>query len=409
MKSVTGDTIAAPFSIVQVADYSPNYSGNFIVSLRTAAAEYRKRGFKPVWVFPQEARDRTWLEELGKEGESSVYILPRRHSGHIRYAWELARIARRENAAILHTHFSRFDIAAWVAKIVCALTGRHFELVWHVHSAFAPHPNRARLVLDAIKLGVLARTCRLVPVWEALYDGLVERGCPKEKMQVIPNGIDTARCLLRTRSRKQVREELKVTDDALVLLGLGWEPVRKGVDTMLEALAHARNSGRNPVLVLVGTDDRLQRFVDHWPERSVISSVRVIPAVEHIGDLHGGADVLVSASRAEGFPYSVAEAMINGLPVVSTRIPALAWAFEAPGIFFFEMENSRELAEVIDRIAKRTQDESRLDAELSRKFVEERYSVERWVRSVMQLYENLLPDDRDMNSRGARAQKEAAV
>ena len=56
----------------------------------------------------------------------------------------------------------------------------------------------------------------------------------------------------------------KVPDDAMMLLGLGWEPVRKGVDTMLEALALVRSAGRSAVLVLVGTDDRLQSCNVSW-------------------------------------------------------------------------------------------------------------------------------------------------
>ena len=112
-----------------------------------------------------------------------------------------------------------------------------------------------------------------------------------------------------------------------------------------------------------------------WPDRSVISSGRVISSVEHVGELYAAADVLVSASRVEGFNYSVAEAMVNGLPVASTRIPALAWAFEAPGVLFFQVENNRELARVVDRIAQRTAEQRQRDAELSRRFVEGRYSV----------------------------------
>jgi glycosyltransferase involved in cell wall biosynthesis len=101
--------------------------------------------------------------------------------------------------------------------------------------------------------------------------------------------------------------------------------------------------------------------------------------------------------------------MINGLPVASTRIPSLAWAFEAPGISFFEVENSREMAEAIDRIGRRTTEQTQRDAELSRRFVEERYSVERWARSVIELYENLLPDPPVGNPRSARAEKRAAI
>ena len=385
-------------SIVQVADYSPNYSGNFIASLRTAAEKYRTRGLKPVWVFPEEARRRTWLEELARDPQASVYILPRRRSGHIRYAWELAEILRRENSAIVHTHFSRFDIAAWLAKAIRGLAGQHVELIWHGHSAFAPRPSRTRLALDAVKLGLLGRTCHVVPVSEAVYSAMEQKGCPRERMQVIHNGIDTEHCLLRSRSREQVRRDLGVPEDALLLLGLGWEPVRKGVDTMLEALDRIRGEGKNAILVLVGTDGRLQRFVDQWPGRPVISSVKVIPAVEHVGELFGAADVFISASRAEGFPYSVAEAMVNGVPIASTRIPSVAWAFNAPGVYFFQPENSRELAEIVERIASRSAEERRLDGE-SGNFVRERYSVEKWAQSVMQLYESLLRETSAGNAR----------
>lgn len=378
-------------SIVQVADYSPNYSGNFIASLRALAAQYGKLGLRPVWVFPDEARSRAWLKELADDPAASVYVLPRRRTGHLRYAWELAHIIWREKSAILHTHFSRFDIAAWMAKAMCALAGKHVELVWHQHSAFAPRSSRTRLALDALKLGMLGRWCRLVPVCEDLRLSIEQKGCPPERVRVIPNGIDTAHCAYRSRPREQVRGELAVPQDTLLLLGLGWEPVRKGVDTMLAGLERVIAGGRKAVLVLVGTDDRLPTFVDQWPVRSVLPFVRVISSVEHVGDLYGAADVFVSASRAEGFNYSVAEAMVNGVPVVSTRIPSLAWAFEAPGVFFFPVDNGEELADVIGRIADRSDKESRRDAEAGERFVCERYSVEKWAQSVLHLYEDLLP------------------
>ena len=45
VKFARPDTAAAPFSVVQVADYSPSYSGNFIASLRAAAAQHAVRIF----------------------------------------------------------------------------------------------------------------------------------------------------------------------------------------------------------------------------------------------------------------------------------------------------------------------------------------------------------------------------
>ena len=69
-----------------------------------------------------------------------------------------------------------------------------------------------------------------------------------------------------------------------MLLGFGWTPIRKGVDTMLEALDILLRDGMKAVLVLVGTGE-LNRFVEDWPQQSLKSAIRVIPAIEFVSDL----------------------------------------------------------------------------------------------------------------------------
>src|SRR5258707_15522940 len=140
-------------SIMQVAAFSPAHSGNFVASLRAAAAECKKNGFKLVWVFPEGAQTTRWFSQFRADPEASVYVLPER-AGHLKNALTLTRIAKKENAAIIHTHFSQYDISAWLAKVICALELRKVEVIWHVHSAFPDRPNRARLAKDFFKLGL---------------------------------------------------------------------------------------------------------------------------------------------------------------------------------------------------------------------------------------------------------------
>lgn len=375
-------------SVVHIADFSPVYSGNFIASLRAAAAECHARGLRVVWVFPDDVRDFEWFKQLQAMPQTASYTLSRQDG-----LWESTRrirsIVRAEDAAIVHTHFSRFDIAAWVAWLTCAAHFRPFHLVWHVHSAFPPESSLLRRAKDFLKLGVMGRSCTIVAVSEAVRGEVAARGCPRRQIRVIENGIDVAHATLRKRQRQEVRAQLNVPMDAWMLLGFGWLPVTKGVDTMLRALKALRARGKNAVLVLVGTDD-LRRFLDAWPDDSCRPFLRMIPPTEQVGDLFGAADVFLSASRAEGFCYSVAEAMLNGLPVAGSRIPALAWAFSAPAVFFFEPENAGQLADVIERIQSRTAAETSGEAEPARAFVIERHSVEKWARSVIALYQELI-------------------
>jgi glycosyltransferase involved in cell wall biosynthesis len=173
------------------------------------------------------------------------------------------------------------------------------------------------------------------------------------------------------------------------MLGFGWTPVRKGVDTMLEALKILVESGTRVVLVLVGTDE-LTDYLRRWPDRSCLNYVRVIPPEEFVGDLFAASDVFVSPSRAEGWPYSVAEAMANGVPVACSSIPAVSWASDAPGVFFSAPGDSEELADNVFYVAMLPKAEREKMAEQGREFIRSRHTVERWGQSVWKFYAELL-------------------
>jgi glycosyltransferase involved in cell wall biosynthesis len=375
-------------SIIHIADYAPTYSGNFIASLRTAGVECHAHGFKLVWVFPEEVKNYDWFKKLGAELEATTYMLSRSDST-FEHARQIARIASAENASIVHTHFSCFDIAAWIAKATCALRLRHFQLAWHVHSAFPARSNWFRRVKDFLKLGVLGRSCHAVPVSEALAASLAERGFPPKRIHLVCNGIDVAHATERKTSRESVRGELRIPDGSWMLLGFGWTPIRKGVDTMLEALTILVGREMKAVLVLAGTEE-LRTFLANWPDASCRAFIRVIQPAEYVGDLFNAADMFLSPSRAEGWCYGVAEAMANGVPAVSSDIPPLAWAANAPGVYFCQPGNSLDLADSIGRVTGLSEQERRSNAELSHRFIAERHSAQKWGQSIWSLYEELL-------------------
>jgi glycosyltransferase involved in cell wall biosynthesis len=379
---------AATKSIIHIADYAPTYSGNFIASLRTAGAECHAHGFRLVWVFPNDVKDYDWFKKLGAEMEATTYLLSR-SDGTFEHARQIARIASVENASIVHTHFSCFDIAAWIAKATCALRLRRFELAWHVHSAFPIRSTWFRRVKDFLKLGVLGRSCHAVPVSEALASSLAERGFPAKRIHLVSNGIDVAHATERKTSRENVRSELRIPDGSWMLLGFGWTPIRKGVDTMLEALAILLDRKVKVVLVLAGTEE-LNTFLTNWPDASCKEFIRVIRPAEYVGDLFNAADMFLSPSRAEGWCYGVAEAMANGVPAVSSDIPPLAWAAHAPGVYFCPPGNGLGLADSIGRVTGLSKQEHSSNAELSNRFIAERHSVQKWGESIWSLYEELL-------------------
>lgn len=98
--------------------------------------------------------------------------------------------------------------------------------------------------------------------------------------------------------------------EAVTALGPGWHAVYVGRRT--EDL----QEGQDASAFHLQSDDQLSFYRDAMAASS--GRAKVLPAVRHVGDAYAAVDVLVLASRAEGFGLVIAEAWLAGLPVVCT-------------------------------------------------------------------------------------------
>lgn len=132
-------------------------------------------------------------------------------------------------------------------------------------------------------------------------------------IRVIHNGVEPAAPGARAASRAA----LGLPDDAFVAVCVARLVAVKAHDVLLQAAARAR--GDAPVLLLVGDGperDELQRLA----ARLGLARVRFLGARADVGDILAAADVAVLASRDEGLPLALLEAMAHGLPIVATTV-----------------------------------------------------------------------------------------
>jgi glycosyltransferase involved in cell wall biosynthesis len=174
-----------------------------------------------------------------------------------------------------------------------------------------------------------------------------------------------------------------------VVLAFGWDPFRKGVDVALSAAETLVASGRDVVLVLVGGGN-LESYVADRLRRSTPPWLRVLAPRESVADLYAAADLFLSASRAEGFPYAVGEALANGLPVVTSDIAGVEWARALDAAVFFPSGAAPaaavSMAHALDRPAERRA----VAAVEARRFAAARLSLGGWAERVMALYRTVL-------------------
>jgi glycosyltransferase-like protein len=148
---------------------------------------------------------------------------------------------------------------------------------------------------------------------------------------VVHNGVDAARFRSADSSlTARLRQRAGVADRPLILSVGGIEP-RKGSDTLMRALAALRESGRAPVLAIIGGHS----FQDYraYSDRvlamlpglgltlgSDVVQLGTVPEAE-MPAWYAAADVLAFPSTKEGWGLAVLEAMSAGLPVVVSDLP----------------------------------------------------------------------------------------
>jgi glycosyltransferase involved in cell wall biosynthesis len=154
-------------------------------------------------------------------------------------------------------------------------------------------------------------------------------GMARERVHVVPHGVDPAIFRPDSAARQTARETLGL-QDAFVYLSAGAMTMNKGTDVLLTAFARVAEADPAARLFLKGADalypsrDIVREVLDHLPARTRETvATRLIYHGETyssrmMANLLRAADVYVSPYRAEGFNMPVLEAAACGVPVICT-------------------------------------------------------------------------------------------
>lgn len=176
---------------------------------------------------------------------------------------------------------------------------------------------------SALLREAVARAARVITVSEYTA-GQLETHCgvERERIVVIPSGVDLPARVLPPEERLRERERL-VGQGNEMLLSVGNLETRKNVENALRALARLPERYR---LVLAGGDgygaEAIHAFLaEQGLERRVVR-LGFAPA-ERMPVLYQSASALLFPSLEEGFGFPVLEAMAHGLPVVTSQTSSL--------------------------------------------------------------------------------------
>jgi glycosyltransferase involved in cell wall biosynthesis len=252
-------------------------------------------------------------------------------------------------------------------------------------------PNRsalARRIAAALEVALSKLGDRVIVVSHAEYAHAVEIGIPASKLELIPNGValgppdsvvDCAR----------IRADWGLSDGDVCVGFVGRLVPVKSPETILRSFALLRDQVRDRArLVMVGDgplEAKLRRLAT---DLGIAQSVTWLGARDARTLMHGF-DALALTSDSEVTPLVVLEAMTRGLPIVATRVGAVADTVQ-PGVngFIVPVRGVQEIADAIAALVQNPDLRTRM-GEASRRLVQA-FSLDRMVDQTVRLYEEVV-------------------
>jgi glycosyltransferase involved in cell wall biosynthesis len=189
-------------------------------------------------------------------------------------------------------------------------------VVHTVHNLAELEVERLSLVIQSIafRAGVVP-----VAIGEAVAESMhrLYRLPPRHQ---IPNGIPVSDYAPPPRAREEVRASLAIPGDAPTFVTVGRLQPQKDSKSLIEAFASERLRLLGAHLLLAG-DGELRRGLEGQASALGIGErVHFLGVRADIPRVLAAADVFVLASRYEGNPLTVMEAMAAGKPVLATAV-----------------------------------------------------------------------------------------
>lgn len=192
-----------------------------------------------------------------------------------------------------------------------------------------------------------------IGVCGALRDALVDLGTPKEKTQVIGNGVDVRR--FQALERCEARRRLGMPQDADIIVSVGALIPRKGHHFSIPAIAKMAPRFPKVRLYIVGEGESRRELETQARNLGIEERVFLVGARpnEELSAWYSAANVSCLASSREGWPNVLLESIACGTPVVATRVWGTPEVIVSPELGIIVDQKIDEIAEALEAALKK--------------------------------------------------------
>ncbi|HAX75918.1 MAG TPA: glycoside hydrolase [Cyanobacteria bacterium UBA11372] len=251
-----------------------------------------------------------------------------------------------------------------------------------------------RLAIEKACLETAARVVATSPQEQDYLRSLVST---KGQLEIVPCGTDIER--FGTISRSTAREVLEISPEAKVVLYVGRFDRRKGIETLVRAVAKSSLRGSSDLKLIIaggsrpgGSDGMERDRIEAIVAELGLGDITIFPGRldDELSIYYAAADVCVVPSHYEPFGLVAIEAMASRTPVVASNVGGLPFTVvpELTGILV-PPQDETAFAIAIDRILTNPSWRDGL-GEVGRLRVEIAFTWDGVASRLSNLYSNLL-------------------
>lgn len=230
---------------------------------------------------------------------------------------QLRRLMRKNRYDLISCHTA---LASFFARLAVMGLSHRPQVACTCHGYLFDQntPALKRLVLSAAERLTAPVTDLLMTMnqWDTQYAAAHKLG--KQVVYIPGMGLDPQKLPSATPQQvQQLRQELELPPDAFVLLFAGEFSPRKSQSVLLYALSQLP---QKVYLLLPGQGSELDACKQLAQSLGVSGRVRFPGQVSDMSVWYAACDVVVSASRSEGLPFNLMEAMFYARPIVASDV-----------------------------------------------------------------------------------------
>lgn len=342
----------------------------------------REAGFEIEIVSLQPVQYGDACEQRARKMAVPVVSLECQPRNIVRQLRRLRRYFVEQPPDIIHSNLGRSDL---LSAMVCPGSPSPVPLVTTLHNI---RSNFSALTVAGYRLTdnrVSVRTCVSRTVQESWYRDWKLTS----QSEVIYNPIHQDR-LAVARDRLEVRAELGVAPDQVLLLNAGRLIPMKGQKYLIRAMATVRTKLPGAVLVIAGKGKLQHHLEQEVVACGVQDSVRLPGFRSDLPDLIHAADVVVFPSLWEGLGLVPIEAMLMDRPVVASAIgPIMEYIDHEVEGLLVPPGDSEALADAISRVLT-DREATQMRVQNARHRASRMFDPELIARQYTELYARLL-------------------